>query len=89
VQSWKQRLVWGEHAFYAGCEARYWLWVDDPDVTWHWRWCGIGSGKNSDGCEDISFWVIPYWSIVLPLAILSGYLILWKPRTKRKEQPNA
>ena len=27
-------------------------------------------------------WAAPYWSIVLPLSLLSAYLILWKPRKK-------
>jgi hypothetical protein len=27
-----------------------------------------------------SIWVIPYWSIVLPLTALSAYLLLSKPR---------
>lgn len=25
-------------------------------------------------------WIIPYWSITIPLTLLSAYLILWKPR---------
>ena len=27
-------------------------------------------------------WMLPYWMFVLPLTLLSTYLILWKPRTK-------
>jgi hypothetical protein len=26
--------------------------------------------------------MIPYWSIMLPLTLLSAYLILWKPRKR-------
>lgn len=29
-------------------------------------------------------WDIPYWSVVLPLILLSGYLILWKPQSAAK-----
>jgi hypothetical protein len=32
--------------------------------------------------------VIPYWSLVVPLTLLSAFLILWKPR-KPKEPPHA
>lgn len=27
-------------------------------------------------------WGIPYWSVVVPLTLLSSYLLLWKPRTR-------
>ncbi|MEI8383777.1 MAG: hypothetical protein WCJ09_26925 [Planctomycetota bacterium] len=30
-------------------------------------------------------WAIRYWSIVLPLTLLSAYLILWKPRKRKAE----
>lgn len=33
-------------------------------------------------------WVIPYWSIAIPLALLSAFLLLWTPR-KRTEQGHA
>lgn len=33
--------------------------------------------------------VIPYWSVVWPLTLLSAYLILWKPRPKPKEPQGA
>jgi hypothetical protein len=36
-----------------------------------------------------TMWAIPYWSLVLPLTLLSAYFILWKPRTRTKKQPNA
>ena len=31
--------------------------------------------------EDYA-WIIPYWSIVIPLTLLSAYLLLWKPRKR-------
>jgi len=30
----------------------------------------------------VDVWIIPHWSVVLPLTILSAYLLLWKPRSK-------
>lgn len=42
--------------------------------------------------EDLTirtFRSLPYWSIVLPLTLLSAYLLLWKPRPKPKGKPNA
>jgi hypothetical protein len=52
--------------------------LDAPDIIWHWRWHGFGSGDWPS--HYTTLWVIPYWSIVLPLTLLSAYLILWKPR---------
>jgi hypothetical protein len=54
--------------------------LDAPDIIWHWRWHGFGSGTWP--AHHTTLWVIPYWSIVLPLTLLSAYLILWKPRKR-------
>lgn len=32
--------------------------------------------------RNLTVMFIPYWSIVLPMTLLSAYLILWKPRSK-------
>jgi hypothetical protein len=34
--------------------------------------------------EDGLLWQIPYWFLVMPLTLLSAYLILWKPRPKER-----
>lgn len=34
-------------------------------------------------------WIIPYWSIVVPLTLLSGWLLLSKPRQQRPPVPSA
>ncbi|MDB5343655.1 MAG: hypothetical protein JWP89_2032 [Schlesneria sp.] len=33
---------------------------------------------------ETHFWllIVPYWSLILPLTLLSAYLILWKPRKR-------
>jgi hypothetical protein len=31
---------------------------------------------------DQDNWAVPFWSITLPLTLLSAYLILWKPRKR-------
>ena len=33
-------------------------------------------------------WVVPYWSLVLPLTLLSGYLLLIKPKKLNRSTPN-
>ena len=51
-----------------------------PDITWRWTWCGF---DLRDATDELKYrdrhWVIPYWCIVLPLTMLSTYLLLTKP----------
>jgi len=54
---------------------------------WKWYWCGFGdgsavygSGLAETGFEHHTFWVVPYWSLVFPLTLLSACLLLLKPR---------
>lgn len=62
-----------EHDFYRG-----------HDVRWKWRWqcCGFEFGRfipnGPPWIEEI--WIIPYWSLVIPLTALSAFLLLSKPR---------
>jgi hypothetical protein len=56
-----------------------------PPITWQesweWRWLGITQiDKPYHKALAVS-----YWSLVIPLTLLSAYLILWKPR-KRSPQ---
>jgi hypothetical protein len=54
------------------------------------RWCGFctveAKLKNTAGARgpsfayDVKYWSIPYWSIVTPLTLLSGWLLLSKQR---------
>ena len=63
----------------------WWYKTDDLDL-WEWgsetidpnRWIDAGNywDLTSDHCA------IPYWSIVIPLTLLSAYLLLSKPRRK-------
>lgn len=47
---------------------------------------GFRYGKNSvtqlGTMFSLRLYMLPYWSIVLPLTLLAGYLILWKPRKR-------
>ena len=59
------------------------------------EWERIGTSRRTRDEVDIQLesfhnfrWIIPYWSVVLPLTLLSAYLILWEPR-KRTEQDHA
>lgn len=65
-----------------------------PDPQWIWRreWCGFEFGEfrpnGPPWTEEI--WVIPYWSVVVPLTLISAWLLLSKPWQKPIEvQPRA
>lgn len=54
----------------------------------HDRWQALGfdfcNCQEPYSTNRVADWTIPYWSLVLPLTLLSLYLFLWKPR-KRAE----
>jgi len=52
-------------------------------IEWRWRGLGFDIGELNDGERPpvrVAWCVIPYWSIVIPLTLLSAYLLLVKPR---------
>ena len=67
-----------------------WIDLDDvaDDLKWRWQWAEFDFGAASwvdetmapDDHNSIVVVIVPYWSIVTPLTLLSAYLILWKPR---------
>ena len=57
------------------------------EVEWQWDWAGFtfGAEQFKPGVMPVhrlKIYSVPYWSIVIPLALLSAYLILWKPRKR-------
>ena len=71
----------------------YSLPLGDPSgfdkILWRRTWCGFDFGKsrqtfswghNYEVVEIWRWWSIPYWSIIIPLTLLSAYLLLSKPR---------
>lgn len=56
-----------------------------------WEWAGFRSGEYKSytvppapaHVEEIQIWIVPYWSIVMPLTLLSAWLVLSRPRTCR------
>lgn len=49
-----------------------------PFFKWEWRFCGIRKSNH-----DPPYWVLPYGYIVIPLTLLSAWLLLSKPRPGR------
>lgn len=51
----------------------------------NFRFCGLLLLRNKWGLH----WVIPYWAIVMPLTVISAWLLLSKVRHKQTESPTA
>ncbi len=50
--------------------------------AWNFKCFGFGYGIVDNG----GFCRVPYWSIVIPLTLLSAHLLLSKPRVKSEKQ---
>jgi hypothetical protein len=50
-----------------------------------WMWCGFYCGVPDDHYSKFML-VVPYWSIVIPLTLLSAWLLLGKPRQAKKAE---
>ena len=47
------------------------------DITWRWKAGEFEFGEFPDiGIGKVTYAIIPYWSIVLPLTIISAFLLL-------------
>ena len=62
-------------------------WLDNWWIA-EWRWSGFSSCESLRIADQPSvvarMWTLPYWFIVLPLTMLSTYLLLTKPRAAKK-----
>ena len=88
---WKAKGVWEEHKL----GSSPFVSVQDYQSQSRKNWCGfrfeVGESEMRGpivGKVRLVIVAIPYWSLVLPLTLLSAYLILWKPR-KRKAESDA
>ena len=67
---------------------RGWIWWLEMPYMDQWKW--DSQTIDSDWNDETGInWVfgnqncaIRYWSLVIPLTLLSAYLIVWKPRTR-------
>ena len=63
----------------------YHFFMDDR-INWIWLWAGAGFGMQVEAPNDCSYFCsIPYWSIVIPLTLLSGWLLISKPRQSQSK----
>jgi hypothetical protein len=60
-------------------------WYRKEQIVWAWNHWGLVFFKvaidtNSHDAFEHEYWRIPYWSIAIPLILLSAYLFLTTPR---------
>lgn len=81
----------GTYAEYSPQLQVYW---EDGSVHWHLQLSDFDFGLMDSEClsqvpgkanwtRREGIWQIPYWSIVIPLSLLSAWLLLSKPRSTR------
>lgn len=61
----------------------------ENSFDWQLRWLGFGFGKlkpGAIGTATMTFWSIPYWSITIPLTLISLWLLLKKPKTSTSKK---
>ena len=67
--------------------ALYGMHLTPTNEQWEWRWnrfgFDFGRTRINNGGNDtqLTLWAIPYWSIILPLTLLSAWLLFSKART--------
>ena len=56
------------------------------EMPWKWRFMGFGDGEFSIffGAK-IRVILLPYWSLVIPLTLISAFLLLIKPRKSNQK----
>ena len=61
------------------------------DFVWRWSFGGFVLGEYGAGPDSFSFSfiVVPYWSFVLPLTLLSAWLLLIKPRPAKSAKESS
>lgn len=62
----------------------------DSGLSWRFRWCGFGVSESPPEVTEqtgisATFLLVPYWSIVVPITLMSAYLLLIRPRSKERK----
>lgn len=65
-----------------------WLLSGEWEADWKWCWLGFESGSLTRirFGMTLTYWRVSYWSVILPLTLLSAYLLFSKPRSPKHSQ---
>ena len=60
----------------------------EDTLMWQWKWGGFGYGAGKTHLRGMSaqVWIVPYWSIVIPLTLISFLLLISHPRTSSQKK---
>lgn len=60
-------------------------WESHHEIEWRWDWAGfhVGVSRWNRMNWQIESCMIPYWSIVIPLTLISAWLLLSRPRVAK------
>ncbi len=76
--------AWGSTAIETRPSHGWWQAKEECETIWEWQSLGFCFGAAMHAFyghpERAVYWLVPYWSLVLPLTLLSAWLILGKPR---------
>jgi hypothetical protein len=64
---------------------------NDDEIDWRWDWAGFSFGEASKKeppllRRNLELWIVPYSSIIFPLALISFWLLLSKPRKSNQKK---
>ncbi len=63
----------------------------EDKFNWRFRCCGIEWGerqqKTSLGAVQVTIWRLSYWSLIIPLTLISLWLLISKPRKSTQNKP--
>ncbi len=62
-------------------------WSAQHQIEWRRDWAGFHFGVSREGNRRDEDCMIPYWSIVIPLTLISYWLLLPKPRRSSQQDP--
>jgi hypothetical protein len=56
--------------------------IIEDTLVWHWKWGGFGYGASNTHLRGMSahVWIIPFWSVIIPLTVFATFLLLYRPR---------
>jgi hypothetical protein len=95
---WERNQSDGELGWMEGWTSHMPSWPNDPlhgytvptVIEWRLQFGGFDFGRFHEQeytASVVEWWAIPYWSTVIPLTLLSAYLILWKARKRDTVHP--
>lgn len=64
-----------------------WLWQEHGFGVGEWSFNELGNPSGKAYTITQTYRAVPYWTITIPLTLLSAYLILWQPR--KRDSPKA